>query len=224
MWARLRRLLLFCIIYLQSPLAYEPATATKSRQPLSPMQVVARFTRDSARAEVDAADDHAEEGARNATIAEMIITAAVMPAVLVRTPIKAWVHTTNATKLFHQLLHDALDLSSQRMGWWESIESRSLLVKASFACAISTLMQLFGRRGYALVFYGAACFGGLVVFGLVIALNRLQPTPQFVAAVALTVIEVWYSQNVIAVSAAEAAAMKKAGEARVKGTTSTKED
>ena len=48
--------------------------------------------------------------------------------------------------------------------------------------------------------------------------------PSAVAAVALTVIELWHSQNVIAVSAAEAAAMKKAGEARVKGTTSTKED
>lgn len=200
-----RRLVLWMVIYLQSPLAYDSATAP--RHPISPLSVLARTTLDHRDARVAAAEPSTTE--HNSTASEMIISAVLMPGILIRTPANVWFKVDSKEEHFHELLHDAIDLCTQKMRWWKDVRQRELLVIAGALCSFGGIMLVFGRRGYAQALYSGLLLVGLLVFAFVIYLNEYSPTKQLVVAIIFCIFEIQDAQSKVGVSVEETKLMKR---------------
>ena len=208
------RLLLWALVYLQSPFAYDA-----KKHPVAPLSVLAMVVKDQRQLLAKGLEPGAQQ---NATVADMMMSVALMPSVLVRTPAKAWLGAKRpgaekplqAGELFGELVADAVDLCTAKTGWWSSVEKRHLLVVASMLCAISAMMLAFGRRGYAQALYSSMLLIGLLLFAYLTAKNKLTPTKQVAVAFVCCIFEGREARANAAVSAAETAAMMTEFEAR----------
>lgn len=174
-----RRFVLFCVVFLWSPLAYVPEKGASRPQPMAVMPAVARSI----------VEPNPNEEIMNATVAEHFLIVALIPGMLIRTPLPAW-SKENATILWEKLQEEAVTVSLSKAKWYENLEQRDYLVGASWACAVGSFLLVFSRKPHSATFACALLNVGLVLFTVIACyFNQAKPTPQAVAALLSSLFE-----------------------------------
>ena len=167
-----RRFLLFCVVFLWSPLAYKPEAGSKPHR----MAVLPAISRSL----VEPDPENTE--VMNATIAEHFLIAALIPGMMIRTPLPVWQHE-NSSLLWEKIQQEALPVSLSQAKWFDKLEQRDLLVGASWSCAVGSFLLVFSRKPHAATFACALLNVGIVLFTVVACyFNGAMLTPQAVAA------------------------------------------
>jgi len=175
----LRRLIIFMFVYVQSPIAYHKIGA--AREAVSPMQAIANQALESI--------DRSSSDMVNASVPVMFATMAVVPGVLVRTPLD----NMTLHKFVEELLPRALEMSAARTTWWKTMEGKQIAMSGSFACAVGSIMLLFSRGNAILQTF--LCLGGLLAWAYVIYLNKYTYTSHGVITALLALLEYWHARR-----------------------------
>ena len=206
-----RRLFVTCAVLFQAPLAYYQTALRDLREPVAPLQVLARSLIDAQASNGTSQALNGASQATNATIVEHVMALAVLPGVLVRKPIKTWNITRDVTT--------SIKLSTSRMQYWQkAVQLKELLQLGSLACTLGGPMVLFSRKRYSALVFNGLFMAGMLLCGCFFAANELMPTIQFGVALVASAMELRSAYRAPAVAAPEPSSVGAATPTAAAGT------
>ena len=189
-----RRTIILCVVIFWSPLA----KIEDPPEPVAPIPALSRFY----------IDVGVPENGMLATVAHTALLVTVMPGVLVRVPVEVW--SRNASSIMVELKKGAIGISVTKTQWYNKklFAHLNMLAAASHVIVFGNFLLSCSRKPGAALIACVILVIGLIGFAIVLALNNVQPTPQFGAIMGAAVLEAraCFNKHVAAIGEKKAAA------------------